>query len=529
MCILKFCKKYLIKFKFKIYILILASIFSLITKLLSTYFTGSFIDLLIDSNSVNIIYKYTIIILFIGLSNIILNNFNQYYSAKIQANIVFNLNFSILKHIKKLPLKFFKDMDTVYLNQRINGDSNILVNFALSVIIGVTIQIMNFILIVILLAKKDINILCIVLLSIPLYVLLYLKFRRKLYETNYEFKEEQNKFFSYMHNQLDNIKFIKINSLFKKLDESLLDKFPTFLSSVLKNYKFQYLFSSTNSIVENFFNVILFFYGGLQIFNKNMSIGTFIIIKNYYSFLLSTISSFVETVKLYPDTLVSYNRIKEILNIKQELNGTKIIKSIDSIKLKNVKFSFNEENYIINNLEYTFEKGNVYLITGDNGIGKSTLINVILGLYIEEYDGYIYYNDINIKEIDLYRAREKLIGVLEQEPLLNDLKNNLDAANTNLIEFWINKLKIGDLNKRLIYENISQVKVSGGEKQKLALLRVLLKNSDVLIMDEPTSALDIESVDILKGIISEIKNDKIILLISHNESLKSCSDYILKL
>lgn len=534
MQIIRFCKKYLLKFKYHIFCLLGINIILMGVKVFNTYLIGNYIDLLVSNSNIYSIYKYTGLVLIIHLINIILSNVNTYYSSKLQTNIVFEINASILKHIKKLPLKFFNNMDTVYLNQRINGDCNIIVSFTFSIILDFITKVLTFCVVIVLLIKESLFISIISLITIPIYIGLYLRFRNKLYDTNYECKEEQGKFFSYMHDQLTNVKFIKTNALFEKLDKDLLDRYPTFLSAILKNLKLNCVFSSLGVFIQNFFDVFLYLYAGIQILKGNMTIGSFIIIKNYYTMILESVSNIIEAIKIYPDTLVSHNRIMDILNVPKESNGASIIKSINSIELKDVTFSYNGKN-ILEHFSYIFNKSNVYLIRGYNGVGKSTLINILLGLYIDDYRGSIYYNGKDIRFIDLYDVRKKIVGVLEQEPILlnmslrDNLVSNLETVQNDTIYFWINKLNMIELQDRLDKENDCYIKVSGGEKQKIALTRMFLKDADVVIMDEPTSALDVSSTKILVDVIKEIKKDKIILLISHDKSLNCCADYILDL
>lgn len=195
MKILRFYKKYLFNFRTLISILIIINILSLLTNLSLTYFTGIYVDLLTTISSIDWILKFTLVILFIGISNILFKNLITYFFAKTQTNIVFKLNASLLEHVKKLPLSFFKDMDIVYLNQRINADTNIIVNFIITILVNFIIQIISFSFITLFLFKLNKIIASIVLLSIPFYLFLYLKFRYKLYETSYDTKEQQGIFF----------------------------------------------------------------------------------------------------------------------------------------------------------------------------------------------------------------------------------------------------------------------------------------------------------------------------------------------
>lgn len=167
-------------------------------------------------------------------------------------------------------------------------------------------------------------------------------------------------------------------------------------------------------------------------------------------------------------------------------------------------FSFGENN-LFKNFSYSFTKGNIYFLKGINGRGKSSLFNLIVGLYPEAYDGEILFNEINIKELDTFYLRKNLIAFTEQDPILLD-----DEAfeNTKNVKIFKNtnspKLK-----------SFFKDEISGGENQRLAILSALCKNADLLLFDEPTSNLDEKSKQIFLEYLQEIKKDKIILLISH--------------
>ncbi|GFR34196.1 ATP-binding cassette domain-containing protein [Thermobrachium celere] len=102
--------------------------------------------------------------------------------------------------------------------------------------------------------------------------------------------------------------------------------------------------------------------------------------------------------KIYQESLISYDRLNEIINIPIERNGEIYINQINEIELRNLNFSYTGDGFIISNFNYIFRKGNIYGIKGTNGIGKSTLIKLMLGLY-QDYEGEIFYNSLDIKKI----------------------------------------------------------------------------------------------------------------------------------
>lgn len=264
----------------------------------------------------------------------------------------------------------------------------------------------------------------------------------------------------------------------------------------------------------------------------------FTVIIKYFNLIINSIRYFFNLGKDYQEQLASYARLEEYLNIKEEYNGKLRLKEINSICIKNVNFLY-KDKIIFNNFNYEFYKGNIYCIKGKNGSGKSTLINLIIGLLTDEFDGQILYNDLNLKEIDIYNTRKKLIGVVELEPiLLNDtiLKNITLENESNLCDInniieqlnmdsYISSLKEG-VNTIIDERNFN---ISGGEKQKIAIIRALLKHPEVLIFDEPTSALDKASKKSFIKMIERFKNNSIIIIVTHNNDFLEISNHIIDL
>lgn len=140
----------------------------------------------------------------------------------------------------------------------------------------------------------------------------------------------------------------------------------------------------------------------------------------------------------------------------------------------------------------------------------------------------------------MYKVRGNLIGVVEQEPtllkdsILNNITYNLDDYNINVLENSVNKFKLDKFISRLkdgLNTNISErsCNISGGEKQKISIIRTLLKNPDVIILDEANSALDFDSTFQLNSILKKEKENKIIILVSHNTAFDEIVDFEIEL
>lgn len=207
-----------------------------------------------------------------------------------------------------------------------------------------------------------------------------------------------------------------------------------------------------------------------------------------------------------------------------------------SIELKNVYFSHSQENLILENCNLKIYKNEFVLIIGKSGIGKSTLIDLLMGFH-KPNRGEIFIDNENLDNLNIFSFRN-LIGYVPQDPFLfnTTVKNNLLLSNskaslhdiidiikvTNCEEF-INKFKDG--LDTIVGDKGSNM--SGGQRQRLALARALIKNPEILIMDEPTNALDSYSSDLIYSTIRKLKKKMTIILISHQTLKKENFDKIL--
>jgi ABC-type bacteriocin/lantibiotic exporter with double-glycine peptidase domain len=226
------------------------------------------------------------------------------------------------------------------------------------------------------------------------------------------------------------------------------------------------------------------------------------------------------------------------LKDKLELNSQFVFN--ESIEIINVNFSYsNNSKNILENVNLKIYKNKSIILLGDNGSGKSTFLNLISGL-IEPTEGKI----IIDKNYDLYSNRKNWfndISYVQQNIFLlnTTIKQNIVLCDESKINF--NKLnKILDVLK--IQRNFKNLKdylntrvgpdgliLSGGQKQIISLARALYKDSNVLILDEPTFALDVENVELVKKIITDLKNKKTIIMVTHDRSFLSYFDLIYKI
>ena len=517
------------KYKFKLFFLIVLSIIIQATSVLSVYLTGNLIDCLINKQS-NKLPILILIILILEIINIVFSNIKFIKNTIITTDLVFHLNSSVVKFIKKLPISYFENTDTIYLNNQINDDSNNIVGFVTTNFIDLFVQIIIFISISVIMIKINIVIYFISISTIPIYIILIYIFENILYKNTMTFKIEQNKFMSKINRQLKNISFIKINVLFEKLDNELEEGYLPLKKSIKSYSTINAFFSSTTSMVNTLFFILFLIYGSYSILNNYISIGDFIIIQSYHTTIMSTVSFFLSFLKLIPEIKVSIDRLNSIIKNKQEHNGKIHIDNIKNLKAENIYYKD-----ILTNFSISLEKGHLYSIKGSNGSGKTTLLNTISGCFINDYKGTIKINDINIKELDMYKLRKNNFSFVEQFPtnLYDDFFSNINLKKTYCNELIISTLKSLNFDVDIIGKKIDSINdkqvLSGGEEKKLSIARAIIENSDVILMDEPTASLDKSAKDYLFRKLKTLKNNKIIVIVTHDDFFDEISDEIINI
>lgn len=165
-------KRAIKKYKWDILKVWTLKILFLITSLSSMYISGLYINVLVTGVNWNLILKYMLVLAGLIIWEIMFNYWNVMRYYQTQANLVFYINYYVLKHIKRIRLSFFDDKDPAYLNQRVNEDINSIVNYKLDLICNMSISVLSFITIIGILSRVEWKLAVITILSIPLYLLI---------------------------------------------------------------------------------------------------------------------------------------------------------------------------------------------------------------------------------------------------------------------------------------------------------------------------------------------------------------------
>ena len=529
-------KTYLLSQKRPLIIYVFIILASSAITILSPYIIGDFIDALIYGADINVIFRFAVIFGGLGLLKIIKGFITSLIYVKMQVKMSYDFNMDVIKHIQGLSLSYSSKEDSAYLTQRINSDTNSLIVFCISILQNIITSAITLIVPFIILLTMNWLISVLMLVFIVMYTMLYFVFKKPLYKAGLALRESFAKFYAKLFEQLKYLKLIKMNSIQPEINFRANESFIDMRTASINNQKINYFYSSLDGFISTIAQITLFVIGGIQILLGNFTIGMFTIFTSYFSMMLGAARYFFGLGAYYQNIMVSCDRITEILRQPLEKVGDKIINGIEKIEIVNLSFAYDKHNNIINDFNASFVKGNIYGIAGANGAGKSTIITLLMGMYADEYKGVIKYDDTDIRELDMSDIRKRLIGFSEQEPQLisDSIQYNLSFGINKVtnLSYFTKILNMQDFitNNGLEFEiNENNTNTSGGEKQKISILKVLCKNPDVMVFDEPTSALDANTAKMFMQYLCEIKHDKIIIIISHDDWVIRYCDAVMKI
>ena len=333
---------------------------------------------------------------------------------------------------------------------------------------------------------------------------------------------------------LQDIKLLNAQSgILKRTRRQLKDINDERIGIVKVTSNFQFISGS----VSDLFDVIFYALGCLLVYLNSLTIANFVIIYTYKSRienLLSFYNSFSMHVRNFN---LSATRVFEVIGNtfdKESDKGKNINRINGKIEFKNVSFAYSKDN-VLNNISFTINKGERIGFVGSSGSGKSTIFKLLTKLYSLN-EGKILIDGEDINNIS-NKSLRKNISLISQSPyifnfsVLDNLKiGNLDASNDEVKEAC-KKADIYDVimdldDKFNTFVGEGGVMLSGGEKQRLAIARTLLKKSNIILFDEATSALDNVTQDKVQKAIYGLDKDKTILIIAHRLSTVNKCDRI---
>ena len=342
----------------------------------------------------------------------------------------------------------------------------------------------------------------------------------KIEKTSAFYSNSRETFLSFLTDILNGFGIFKRNNLEKDFKEKIGDISEKFEADIYEYYVHMSLYESFISFASIFSQFIYVLASLVLVYLGYISVGAIVGLFNFSQTIYGGVSSLLNGF----GTINSVNPIFEkLFPIFADKSGEKL-EDINNIDFENISISYGDHD-VIKDLSFSIVKGEKVAITGKSGSGKTTIIKSILK-ELEPKSGAILLNGVNIEDVD-YRSIYDNIGVISQDPylfntsIIENVTLGLKNPPMDKMEHLIDKLDLrAFINSQsdgieTVLSNNGQ-NISGGQRQRLVILRELLRDKNMLVLDEGTSSLDKETKDSIEDFLLE--TDLTVIYITHPRS-----------
>ena len=533
-----YCKPYIRQFYFLVFFTISLSILSPIRP----YLIQLTIDNHVAFNDYNGMLNMIIILIVLLLFQGVIQYYHTYLSGWIGQNIVRDLRIKLYSHIQKLRLKFFDNTPIGKIITRNISDIETIAEVfgqGLASIIGDLLQLVGILIIMFLINWK---LTLITLSTFPLLLLVTYIFKEKVKVSFNNVREAVANLNSFVQEHIVGMNVVQIFARESKEYESFKKINKNHLESNLKAVLYYSLYFPAMEFFTALGMGLMIWYGSNQILEDEISLGILIAFIMYLQMFFRPIRMIADRFNVLQMGVVSSIRIFKLLDNQEIIVNNDKLKIENNIsgklEFKNLWFAYNKKDYVLRNINFKINPGNVLAIVGSTGSGKTSIINLINRFY-EFNKGEIYLDENKLRDYNLNELRQ-VIGYVPQDVFLfsDTIRNNLTLGNKKISdsEIWdvIRYLKaerfIEKLPGKLDYNVMERgATLSVGQRQLLSCIRILLFDPKIILLDEATSSVDSETEEIIQNAISKILNKRTSIVVAHRLSTIKQADNIIVL
>ncbi|MBO4863332.1 MAG: ABC transporter ATP-binding protein [Eubacterium sp.] len=517
---------------------------SSVMNLLPSIFTGKIIDEGLIGKNLKLLIFYIVLSLGVTLGANLIGVAESYINTWIAQHITFDMRNQMFKHLQKMSQRFFTTNNQGDIITRMTSDIDGVESVITNTFKSILSNSITLIFALVAMFQKNWILALVGIVVIPLFVIP----TRKAGKTRWTLTREAqdcNDEVNGILNETLSVSGQLLVKLFGK-EQQEYDRYEEVNKKMIRlNIKERMAgrwFFVVLSTLTNIGPMAFYLVGGILIMkmDSSLTVGDITVLVALLGKTYMPVNNLLNIQVDWMRSMALFTRVFDYFDMKVEIENPEDAitpeSSTGEVEFSHVDFSYDKERQILKDISFSLESGKSIAVVGPSGSGKSTIINLIPRLYDVDA-GTVTFDGVDVRKLDLTYLR-KNVGVVSQETYLfnGSIRDNLQYANPDATE---NDM-IEACKKANIYDFISTqeegldtlvgnrgLKLSGGEKQRLSIARVLLKNPSLLIFDEATSALDSISESKIQEAIEPIIKERTSILIAHRLSTILAADEIL--
>lgn len=459
----------------------------------------------------NLIY---ILILYssIKLVSLVLNSLNSYFLVKYNDYLYYHLNVLFLNKCAELDYQDFENPQIYDALQRAEQQIGVRPISLFKNILSLISGIVSFVISLFILSNWHLwSLLGFIILPIAAYKY-FMEINKKEYDTIYKRAEKERRSWYLTHLIIKDYFVKEVKML--DLSDYLINKFDKIKNEIFKENiilnKRKITFNFLYQLLNTMFSLVIIAFAMMETLASKLLLGNLMTYINTTGKVESAINNIasscfsIYTDSTYCEYILSFFRLLEKRERSLEHERIKI-DHIKTVELKNVSYKYkNNKEYSLKDISLVLNNGEINALVGENGSGKTTLIKILTGLYLD-YEGLVLVNGIDLKKIDIKDYQSKMSTVFQDYNNYEfDAKDNIAVGNIREIDNIENTKRAAKLTgahniieklPRQYYQQLGNwfsggIQLSGGQWQKIAIARSLVKEAGMYILDEPTAALD---------------------------------------
>lgn len=528
--------KYMKKYKGKMILALVLSVFAAISGLLGPLITQYALDHTIPQKNIGQLILLSLLLAATLAISIAFSNIRSRIMTVVGQDIIFDIRTDLFAHLQKLPFQYYDDRPHGKILIRVVNYVNSVSDMLSNGVINVILEFLNMLFILIFMLFVNVKLTLVVLSGVPLFAAVIMLIKKKQRKAWQDVSNKSSNLNAYLQ---ENITGARITQAFTREEENqeiferLSDRHR---KSWMKAVTYSNLVWPSVDNISTLVRAALFAIGLLLMSPASVSLGTIAAMTSYASSFWQPILNLSNLFNNFINNIAYLERIFETLDepvTVDDKDGASDIKEIvGNIKFNNVTFAYEEGKNVLENLSFDVKAGESIALVGPTGAGKSTIVSLISRFYNVQ-NGKITIDGQDISEVTLHSLRSQM-GIMLQDSFIfsgtiydNVRYGRLDATEDEIVQAcktvcadeFISEMPYG--YKTEVNERGS--KLSGGQKQLIAFARTLLCDPKILVLDEATSSIDARTERLLQQGLQRLLEGRTSFIIAHRLStIKNC-------